>query len=89
MLARSAQSTEQPENDSDGNGERDCQWPKRGIGDDPTRAEARALGRRSEMDDPAMVRNTLICSPECRAGSTPLLVIVHIAARCAYWLSVA
>src|SRR4051812_3576143 len=38
VLARSAQSTEQPENDSDGNGERDCEWPKRGIGDDPTRA---------------------------------------------------
>src|SRR5215218_6953867 len=38
MLARSAQSTEQRENDSDGNGERDREWPKRGIGDDPTRA---------------------------------------------------
>ena len=29
------------------------------------RGQARALGRRSEMDDPAMVRNTLIRSPEC------------------------
>jgi hypothetical protein len=51
--------------------------------------KAWALGRRSDMADLAMVRNTLIRSLGCRAGSAPLLVIVHIAARCAYWLSVA
>src|SRR3954462_8506969 len=38
MRARSDQSTEQRENDRDGNDERGCEWPKRGIGEDPTRA---------------------------------------------------
>jgi len=36
--------------------------------------KAWALGRRSDMADLAMVRNTLIRSLGCRAGSAPLLV---------------